>query len=377
MTHVNIVGIGMVKFGRYPDKPVTTLGAEAVLNALVDSPESRGRIEAMFAGTCWGGSMIGQRVARDVGLPEIPIVNCENACSSGSTALHLACKFVRAGIYKVVLVLGLDKLSSSSGTLTRHPDDFEGSYGQVAPSLYAMRAMRYMHEFGATPADLALVNVKNRRNAVLNEHAMFRNATSVEEVLSSKMISDPLTMLQCCARSDGAAAVIVAAAGVSAGLHAKPVRVLASTLCSGRYTPGFRDMTRPDITLRGAEMAYSEARLTPKDINIAEVHDAFSIAEILYYETLGFSQHGTGFRGLRDGEFDRDGRIPVNVSGGLMAKGHPPGATGTAQVVEIVTQLRGDAEARQVRASVGMTHCTGGGVAGLDHGACTIHVLAA
>lgn len=378
MTRAMIAGAGIAHFGRFPDKPLTKLGSEAVLSALADCGVPRAAIQAAYVGTQWGGSMIGERIMRNVGLPSIPVVNVENACSSGSTALHLAVAAVAAGQYELVLVVGADKLSHSSGTLPRHADDYEGTMGLSPPALYAMRAGRYMHDHQVSADDLALVTVKNRRHAVHNEHALFRSEVSVEDVAHSRPVASPLTLLHCCARSDGAAAVIVASPAAAGRFGRKPVRILASYLCSGRYMPGYRDMTRPEISERGAVQAYEIAGLGPQDIDLAEVHDAFSIAEVLYYEALGLCERGAGVDFLRRGETAIGGRIPVNPSGGLMAKGHPPGATGIAQVVESVIQIRGEAGARQIdKARIGLTHCTGGGVSGLDHGACTIHILGA
>ena len=376
MSKVSVVGVGMAKFGRFPETPLTAMGVEAVLKALADAEGARPRIEAVYVGSGSGGSMIGQRVTRQTGLPEVPVVNFENACSSGSTAFHHAVRAIAAGLHETILVLGLDKLSFTGGTLPRHPDDYEGSLGQSAPGLYAMRAQRYLRDFGGKPEDLALVSVKNRRHALHNEDALFRSEVTIKEVMASRMVCEPLTLLQCCARSDGAAATVVTSTSAAKNYARKPIHIRASMLCSGRYLPGFRDMTSPEISVRGAKIAYEEAGLGPDDVDFAEVHDAFSIAEVLYYEALGFCGHGEGIATLRRGDTALGGRIPVNVSGGLVSKGHPPGATGTAQIVEAVMQLRGEAGARQVeRARIGLTHCTGGGVSGLDHGACTIHVL--
>lgn len=377
MSDVVIIGAGMAPFGRFPEKPLTDLGVSAVRAALADAGIARSSIDAAFVGTQWGGSMIGQRIMRQCGLPAIPVVNVENACSSGSTALHLATMAVRTGVHETVLVAGLDKLSHTGGTLPRHSDDFEGSLGLSPPALYAMRAQRYLHDHKAHIRDVALVCVKNRRHAVVNAHALFRSEITVDEVMASRPVADPFTLLHCCARSDGAASVIVTSATHARAAGLKPIHILASDLCSGRYMPGFRDITSPEITVRGAGQAYAAAGVGPKDIDFAEVHDAFSIAEVLYYEALGFCARGEGLALLKSGATTLGGSIPVNTSGGLMAKGHPPGATGVAQVVEAVEQLRGRAGARQVEgAKIGLTHCTGGGVSGLDHGACTIHILA-
>lgn len=373
-----VIGAGMVAFGKHTDTALSELGARAAVAALADAGLPEDRVEAAFVGTQWGGSMVGQRILKQTTMLGIPIVNVENACSSGSTALRLARMAVGAGIHDVVLVVGADKLSSQSGPLPRHPEDFDGSLGLSPPALYAMRARRYMVDYGATPEDFAAVCVKNRRHAVHNAYAQFRSETSIDDVLASRMVADPLTLLQCCARADGAAAVVIASQAVARRSAKAPVRILASELCSGRFEPGFRDMTMPEITERCAARAYKTAGIAPADVDLAEVHDAFSIAELLYYEALGFCARGGAVRMIREGTTALGGDVPVNVSGGLIAKGHPPGATGIAQVFEAVQQLRGDAGPRQVDgARIAMTHCTGGGVSGLDHGACTIHVFGA
>ncbi len=376
LRNVYVVGVGMMPFGKHKETPLSELAAGAVNAALADAGFSGDELGATYMGTQWGGSMVGQRALKHTGLLGMPIVNVENACSSGSTALHLAKMAVATGVHEAVLVIGADKLSTQAGPLPRHPEDFDGSLGMSPSAVYATRARRYMHEYGATDEDLALVCVKNRRHAVNNNKALFQTETSVEEVLSSRLVSDPLTLLQCCARADGAASVIVASASWARKAKRAPVRILASQLCSGKYRADFRDMTIPEITLRCAEKAYKEAGLGPNDIHLAEVHDAFSIAEMLYYEALGFCKRGAAKSLLREGVTTIGGQLPVNPSGGLIAKGHPPGATGVAQVVEAVEQLRGSSGNRQVKgARTALTHCTGGGVSGLDHGACTIHIL--
>jgi benzoylsuccinyl-CoA thiolase BbsB subunit len=375
---VYVIGAGMVPFGKHKETPLSELAAAAVNAALADAGFEGDELGATYMGTQWGGSMVGQRALKHTGLLGMPIVNVENACSSGSTALHLAKMAVATGVHEAVLVIGADKLSTQSGPLPRHPDDFDGSLGMSPPAVYATRARRYMHETGATSEDLAMVCVKNRRIAVHNPKALFQSELSLEEVLASRLVADPLTLLQCCARADGAAAVVVANEEWARKARRAPARIVASQLCSGKYRGDFRDMTIPEITLRCAAQAYAEAGLGPDDIDLAEVHDAFSIAEMLYYEALGFCKRGDAKNLLREGATSVGGRLPVNPSGGLIAKGHPPGATGVAQVVEAVEQIRGNAGRRQVAgARTALTHCTGGGVSGLDHGACTIHILTA
>jgi len=371
-----VAGAGMVRFGKHTETSLSELGARAALAALHDAGIAPDRVEAAYVGSQWGGSMVGQRMFKQTTMLGMPITNVENACSSGSTALRLARIAVGAGLHEVALVVGGDKLSVQSGPMPRHPEDFDGSLGLSPPALYAMRARRYLHDYGATLEDLAAVCVKNRRHAVHNEYAQFRTETTIDEVLGSRLIADPLTLLQCCARADGAAAVVVVSEAVARKGSRTPVRIVASEQCSGRYEPGFRNMTVPEITERCAAKAYAAAGVQPDAIDLAEVHDAFSIAELLYYEALGFCGHGEGMRLIREGGTTLGGAIPVNMSGGLIAKGHPPGATGIAQVFEAVQQLRGEAGPRQVQgARLALTHCTGGGVSGLDHGACTIHIL--
>jgi len=276
-----------------------------------------------------------------------------------------------------VLVIGVEKLTKfGGGTLPLDEDDWEVHLGLSMPALYAMRAQRYMYDYGVKLEQVAAVSVKNRHNGALNPDAQMRKEVSVEEVLASRMVADPFTLLQCCPTGDGAAAIILASDKVAKQIRRDAISVRGSHLTSGRFMAGFRDMTSPEITVRGAKEAFEEAGLGPDDIDVAEVHDAFSIAELLYYEAFGFCPRGEGAALLESGATKLGGRIPINPSGGLLAKGHPVGATGAAQVVEIVRQLRGEAGARQVAgAKVGLSHATGGGISGFDHGACSIHIF--
>lgn len=375
---VSVIGVGMIPFGKYPDRTLADLGWPAVKAAIADAGISPKQIEAAYCGTALGGMMAGQRVLGRIGVTGIPIANIENACSSSSTALRQGVMAIRSGAYDVVLVIGVEKLTKfGGGTLPLEEEDWEVQRGLNMPALYAMRAQRYMHEFGATPADLAAVAVKNRANGVHNPDAQMRKPVTVEEVLASRPIAEPFTLLQCCPTGDGAAAIILCADAVAAKFRRDPIRVLASDLTSGRYMPGFRDMTTPEITVRGAAEAYEEAGVGPADLDVAEIHDAFTIAELLYYEAFGLCGRGEAAAFLASGATRIGGKVAFNPSGGLLAKGHPVGATGAAQVVEIVRQLRGECGARQQpNAKVGLTHATGGGISGFDHGACSIHIFA-
>lgn len=376
MREVHVVGVGMTKFGKYVDRALATAGRDAVLEALRDAGCPRGDVEAAFVGTVFGGSGIGQRIAKHTGMSRMPITNVENACASGSTAFREGVLAVASGQYDVVLVAGADKLSSGNGTLPVANEDFEGALGVNMPAIYAMRARAYMAKYDVGIEDIARVVVKNRRHAASNPLAQFQSEVTLEEVLTSRMVADPLTLFQCCPRGDGAAAAIICAASVSPRYTSRPIRVAATQLCSGWFMPGFRDMAIPEISVRAAKEVYEAAGLGPEDIDLAELHDAFSISEILYYEAFQFCAMGDGTRILREGETTIGGRIPVNTSGGLLAKGHPPGATGIAQLTEVVHQLRGDAGPRQVEgARTGLFHCTGGGVSGYDHAAASINIV--
>jgi benzoylsuccinyl-CoA thiolase BbsB subunit len=378
MREVTIIGAGLVPFGKYPEKTLADIAWPAVKQAIEDSGIKKKEIEAAYCGTALGGMMSGQRILKKVGLTGLPIINIENACSSSSTAFREAWISVAAGVYDAVLVIGVEKLTKfGGGTLPLEKEDWEVAHGLVMPALYAMRARRYMHEYGLTEDQLAKVSVKARKHGGLNPDAQFRDPVTVEEVKQARPVADPMTLFHCCPSGDGAAAVVICSASMARQHTATPVRVVGSEINSGKYMTGFRDMTSPEITVRGAEQLYEEAGIGPEDVDLAEVHDAFAIAELLYYEALGFCARGDAAKLLEDGETSLGGRIPVNPSGGLLAKGHPIGATGVAQIVEIVRQLRGQCGDRQVEgAKVGLTHCTGGGISGFDHGVCSIHLFA-
>lgn len=377
MRDVAVIGVGMTHIGKFPDRMLSSMGREAVIAALKDAEVPPNEVQAAYSGTSLGGALLGQRIFKDLGMSGMPINNMENACSSGSSAMREAWLSIASGLYDMVIAVGSEKLSAlGGGTLPLEKEDLEVGEGMVMPALYAMRARRYMHEFGATPEHLAKVVVKSRRCATKNPRAQFRKETTVEEVLKSRMVADPLTLFQCCPMGDGSAAAILCSLEKARKYTRQPILIKGSILVSGRFDNSFRDMTTPEITVRAAKLVYEMAGIGPKEVSLAEVHDAFSIAELLYYEALGFCGRGEAPKLLDEGATEIDGRIPVNPSGGLISKGHPTGATGLAQTAEIVWQLRGQGGARQVKnAKVGLTHCTGGGIYGLDHGACSIHIF--
>lgn len=373
---VFVIGGAMTTFGKHPDESAEALAQSAVLEAIADAGINRQAIEAAYVGSVFQGSLAGQRVLKDLGMTGIPVINLENACSSGATALSQAWLAVSAGQVETAIVIGLEKLSvRGSGPLALSTGDPEIEQGLTMPALYAMRTRAYFDKHGGSIDQVAQVTVKNRKHAATNNYAQFRDACTVEEVLASRPVADPITLLQMCPNADGAAAVIISAKPKNTG-NGKNVKILGSVVASGKFAQGYRDLTVPDISIQAAQRAYEMAGIGPEDVNLAEVHDAAAIAEVIYYEALGFCEPGEGLHLLSAGETSIGGRIPVNPSGGLLCRGHPLGATGVAQIVEIMWHLTGRAGERQVEgAKVGVAHCTGGGIWGVDNGACSIHVL--
>jgi acetyl-CoA acetyltransferase len=378
MTLAAIAGVGMTKFGKQGERTIEDIGREALIRAMKDASVGREDIEEVFCGSSYGGPLIGQRILRDLGMTGIPITNVENACSSGAAALREAAWAIKAGRAEAIAVIGVEKLTRfGGGTLPLEETDIEVNLGNVMPAVYAMRARRYMHETGATARHLAMIAVKAHEYGARNPNAQLQNRVTIEEVLGSRMVADPLTLFMCCPTGDGAAAVIVMSEARARKLGARPVRIEASVLQSGQYKTGFRDMASSELTERTSRLAYEAAGIGPQDVDVVEVHDAFASAELMYYEALGLCGKGEGASMIERGATGPGGLVPVNPSGGLACRGHPVGATGVAQIVEAVAQLRGEAGPRQVSgAKVALTHCTGGGIAGLDHGACAVHVLA-
>jgi acetyl-CoA acetyltransferase len=317
---------------------------------------------------------------RDLGITGPALYNIENACASGATAVHLACQALRLGIYDTVLVSGVEQLTQlGGGTIPLQRNDYKtelyASQGMTLPTVYAMRGTRYLHERGESPELIARIAVKNRAHGVRNPFAQQRKAVSIEEVLQSRPVAEPLTLLQCCpSMVDGAAAVVLTTVRPPASRPA--VRIMGSAVQSGHIEEGCDDVLDAEITARTARMAYEQAGVAPRDVDVVELHDAFTIAELLYYEALGLAERGDSADMLRRGDTALGGRVPVNPSGGLLAKGHPLGATGVAQMVEVVWQLQNRADGRQVEgARIGLTQCTGGGIAGVDHAASSVHIL--
>lgn len=381
MTDVEIAGVGMTTIGRHPDSSLESLGGAAVRAALADASVDHDRIDSAFVGNVLGGGQVGSRVLVREGIDGIPVLNIEAACSSGSAAVREAMLAIRFGLVRVVLVLGVEKLTGLfSGGIDLGRADRESRLGLTVPAVYALAAARHMAEHGTTAAQLAAVAVKNRAHGRLNPNARSHNAAAcpdIDDVLNSDPIAEPLTKLQCCPNADGAAALVLAASGVLPGGPRPAVRVLASEIAGGSSSRRQISIVRSGASQRAADAAYRIAGIGPESLDLAEVHDPFTIGEIMSTEALGLCEPGAGGKFAESGASSLGGRLPVNVSGGLISKGHPLGATGVAQVAELTWQLRGEAGERQVHgARRGLAHTIGGGVAELDAVASVVTILA-
>ncbi|CAB4874001.1 unannotated protein [freshwater metagenome] len=372
MSGVAIWGVGTSRFGRQPDESPASLAWKAVLEALADAGTDS--VDAVWVGTCFGAPGTAQRALHAAGITEVPIVTVENACASGTTALHEASEAVRTGRYERVLALGIEHLTSTfAGAIEPEQGDTEGASGMALPSIYAMSAARYVAEHGVTHEQLAAVAVKNSRHGALNERAMRRGELTVEQVLGSRMVADPLTLLQCCSLSDAAAAAVLGPPRD----EPRDVRIRSSVLRSGALWDQRTDhVWGYEIVRETASAAYEQAGIGVADVDLFEVHDAFTIGEIVTTEALGLAPEGEGAALLDSGTTALGGSTPVNPSGGLLARGHPLGATGLAQTAEITWQLRGEAGPRQVEgARIGVVETMGGGVSGIDGNGAVVAVL--
>lgn len=377
MRDVFIAGAAVHPFGKHRGTPADELGYLAVSELLAGAGLRPEQVDAGFGGSVYGGSLLAQRVLQRVGVSGQAVYTVENACASGASAVHLAWQTVAGGFADCVVAFGAENLSSlGGGTLPLTTADIEIAQGMVMPAAYAMRAQRYLHDWGAAVDDLTNVSVKNRRNGADNPRAHFQSEVGADEVESSRPVADPLRLMHCCPNSDGAAAVLLCSEQFAEKMAAPTVRVAASVVRSGQFSTGYRDMTWPDITDRTAAEAYRQSGFGPDDLDLVELHDAFAIAELLHAEALGIAERGKAHVALASGQFDRDGRVAVSPSGGLLSRGHPVGATGVAQLCESYWQLTGQAGALQVPgARVALTHVTGGGIFGVDNGACSVHIL--
>ncbi len=373
MRDVCIIGVGMNDWGELWDLSLRTIWTQAALAALADAGVDR--VDALTVGCMSGGLFVGQEhlgalLADELGMAGIPATRVESACASGGVALRTGFLEVASGVSDVVLVTGVEKMTDCSGDeataalATAADQEWEVFPGATFPGLYAMMARAHMAAYGTTKEQLAMVAVKNHAHGLHNPHAQYRRAVTVDEVLNATMVADPLTVLGCSPITDGAAAVVLADGETARRLaKGRPlVRIAGVGLATDRMAlHNRRDLAVLPAVTKAAQKAYAMAGITPHDVHVAEVHDCFTIAEVMIIEALGFVPVGRGGPATEAGETARGGRIPVNPSGGLKAKGHPVGATGVAQAVELTLQLRGEAGARQVEgARLGLAQNMGG-----------------
>jgi acetyl-CoA acetyltransferase len=401
MRSVYICGVGMTPFGKAPESTLAGLATVATRQALADANLTADQVEMVVFGNAMAGLMTGQEMIRaqaslrDTGLVDhgAPMVSVENACASSSSGVHLARMAVGSGQVDVAVVVGAEKMTSPDRTralralasavdLERVGELEAALYGDTPGGagaerslfmdIYADLAKRYMERSGATVEDFARVAVKSHAHGALNPLAQYRNLITVEEVLASRCVADPLTLLMCSPIGDGAAALVLCAGDAATSSASPAIRIRASALVSGTRTLGPQ---QPTAVQRAATQAYAEAGITPADIDVVELHDAAAPAELLVYEELGLCGHGEGPKLLADGTIGLGGRVPTNPSGGLLSRGHPVGATGCAQLVELTHQLRGTAGGRQVEHARIAVAENGGGYLGPEPAAACVTVL--
>ena len=402
--NATIAGVGMTRFMKYPDKGLKELGAEAINAAVADAGIGMADVEAAYVGNCAAGLVTGQESVRGqvilhaMGVGKIPIINVENACASGSTALIQACMMVSAGLYDTVLALGVEKLTHEdkaksfaafAGAMdidelqemieelkraaeSGGADAGAGQNRSMFMDVYASAARSHMENYGTTVEQFAMVASKNSFHGSMNPRAQFQQELSVEEVLNERMIVEPLTRAMCSPIGDGAAAAVVVSSKKARELGiTKPVTIASSVMHSG-YNHADDE---PDTVQLSARDAYEEAGVGPRDFDVIEVHDASAPAEIMAYEQLGLCPRGEGGKHVESGASKLGGRQPVNTSGGLLRKGHPVGATGMAQIVELTEQLQGRAGPRQVEGAKLALAQNGGGKKGNDAAAMVVTIL--
>src|SRR5438477_1871341 len=345
MREVCVIGVGLHPFGRFGGKEVVEIGREAVVSALNDAGINWNRVEAAYCGTVFAGPMAGNKVLARVGLTGIPIMNLENACASGGSALLCGYQAIAGGFCDVALAFGMEKMPR--GFIAGNPDDWFATTGlAVNPQYFALKARWHMANFGTTEEQLVRVSVKNHRNGALNPFAMYRREMSYEEIANSQMVNDPLRLLMLCAPNEGGAAVVLATKEIAKQQTTKLIKLAAVVLDSPMYgtveVPHISVSARvesPTVTMTASKEACDAAGIGPEDLDLVELQDTDSASEIIYSEEIGLCERGAGGRLVDEGATEIGGRIPVNASGGLLSKGEPLGASALGQVAEVVWQL--------------------------------------
>lgn len=386
MRDVAVIGVGCTKFDELWDTALRQLIVDAGRKAIEDAGITGEEIDALYIGNMSAGRFVDQEhiaslISDYAGLAasfHTPATRVESACASGGVAFRQAVMAIASGLHDIVIAAGVEKMtdvlpSETTFTLATAADqEWETFFGATFPSLYAMMARRHMHDFGTTREQLAMVAVKNHKNGCKNPNAQFQKEITIQDVLESPIVADPLRLLDCSPITDGAAVTVLCSADIAKRYTNTPVYVVGSGHATDTIALHDRiSLTTLYAAVFAARRAYQMAKIEPKDIDVAEVHDCFTIAEILAIEDLGFVKKGEGGKATEEGLTAIGGKIPVNPSGGLKAAGHPVGATGIKQIVEIVYQLREEANGRQVKgAEIGLAHNVGG-----SGGSAVIHIL--
>ena len=370
---VSIIGVGMSTFGEHWEASLRELIVQASIRAIEDAKIDGGQIEAIYGGTMASGMLAGQEhigalIADQVGLNPIPSTRLEAACASGGVALRAGVTAITSGQYNLIAVGGVEKMTEVSteeaGSALGGAGDQEWELfnGATFPALYGLMARRHMEDFGTTEEMLASVAVKNHYNAARNKYAQFQKEITIKDVMDSGYVATPLKLLDCSPISDGAAALILCETSLAKKMCEKPIEIIASSQASDSLAlTGRKSLTEVNATKVAANDAFKQANIKPKDLDLAEVHDCFTIAEVMAIEDLGFFAKGKGGQASLDGKTALNGEIPINTSGGLKGCGHPVGATGVKQAVEVAWQLRGEASGRQIKdAKLALTHNVGG-----------------
>jgi benzoylsuccinyl-CoA thiolase BbsB subunit len=379
MREVAVLGIGQSKFGKFPEKTIVNLGCQAVSEAIKDAGIQPRDIQVAHTSRLYLEMITGQVILKEIGITDIEMINVENACAGGATAVRSLWKDIASGIYDVGIAIGVESMTTSPIARKLIPpakDDLDGQLGLTMPTWFALLARRLMETQGATVEDFARVSVKNHHHGALNPRAQYQKEFTVDEILNSRMIAEPITLLQCCPNTDGAAAVILCSMDVARKYTTHTVKVAGSALLSADYFYKKEDLTSFSMGIKTAQKAYEMAGIGPEDIDVVELHDAFACEEIVHCEDLGLCQPGEGVEFFRSGATAIGGKVPVNPSGGLLSLGHPLSASGVRVVCDITEQLRGQAGNRQTpNARVGLAQMLGGFANGLEAGACGIHIL--
>lgn len=370
MRKVVISGIGMTNFGSFPSVPNYVLATQAIIAALKDAGIAWKEIQSAYCGSVYQGTGAGHQALREIGLSGIPIVNVENACSSGSSAFRLGYQAIASGIYDRVIALGFEKMPKGAIASTAfRPWQLKLGFN-VQPANYALEAMEYLHKYGHTIDDISMITLKNRKHGTQNPFARFRKEVSLQEINESRMIATPFHLLHCAPIADGAVCIVLSANN-RMEKPSRSITIRASTLCSGIYGDPFyqngmlRSIKHPPeegFVEQSAREAYEASGMGPEDIDVIQMYDSMAAGELWDLEKLGFCGPGEAPGRIRDGYFSIGGKKPSNTDGGIISRGHPLGATGSAQIFELVTQLRGEAGSRQVEgAKVALSHAMGAG----------------